>query len=722
MADTSHTYSCSRCSLAFPDAITARRHFASAEHKQAAPTVIATAPEVDLATSTRLCYWGRDLQVVLPANTSASPARLPSSLWLCSAGTAAAVSTGPQLVQGMVVSHAQTWQDAMPPLWVVLLYRAGSFSAVAYQATPPSLRAMAKSLRAAGVAPVAEPELTDSSSQAGSDADASDSSDEVIDDAPEVPELVAAASAGAEHPHAPFRVPLRQVELQAACDAHGYGSTGGVELARGDVLSLMACATLPEQPAPEVLQRAVRQCDYRIIAHKSASGYTVRKKQGGAQSGRDTSGSRPRSIGAQLRRANERQLVTRVHECIASWRSIFAVADAVFVGCAHKHMGLLQANPAAMPPGAAGDVSAAYATTPCVPLDGPLADYQHRLASPAAAALLTDSTPLASLAERQALLKVSHPFQKASYSCSQQVYRKLRECWQASAVPEEPWVWDSSEHAAEASPSPVEPPEQHSPVPDISSHAGVTANDTEASTAAISGKSRRRKRRPKKKSAPLAGAQPAKTAASPSDASNGSDDEVLAAAMAQAAAQREARQEALAAQQAGTQLVQACSTLAAGPLTALRDALAHMWTSRVQDADVRAAIAQSVQPAFAACAVCIAGRLWEAEGAPTNGAQQVATVLTRSTADAEWRPSDQVVHQFAESSAVDIAQAHEMLHRAEDTSQSAIQLLSMGCNFSDLCVAIGWDAAAAVELDCMDVAMLAAHLRLLLPPYLASVV
>ncbi|XP_026277255.1 ankyrin repeat and zinc finger domain-containing protein 1 [Frankliniella occidentalis] len=67
------------------------------------------------------------------------------------------------------------------------------------------------------------------------------------------------------------------------------------------------------------------------IVHKTFHCYTVRAKQGGSQSTRDSrGGNHPKSAGASLRRYNEQQLVQHVQELISTWGDHFNSCNLIF--------------------------------------------------------------------------------------------------------------------------------------------------------------------------------------------------------------------------------------------------------------------------------------------------------------------------------------------------------------------------------------------------------
>jgi len=76
---------------------------------------------------------------------------------------------------------------------------------------------------------------------------------------------------------------------------------------------------------------AIYQKD-KCIHHTSSSRYTIRKKQGRAQSTQDGN-RRPNSIGSQLRRAGEQQLKEDVHNALRQWKSHIDRAALILISC-----------------------------------------------------------------------------------------------------------------------------------------------------------------------------------------------------------------------------------------------------------------------------------------------------------------------------------------------------------------------------------------------------
>lgn len=70
-----------------------------------------------------------------------------------------------------------------------------------------------------------------------------------------------------------------------------------------------------------------------IVKHKTLQRYTVRKKQGGGQSARDgqQGGSKPKSIGASIRRENEKLLTKDIERFLLEWRGDIDRCSRIFV-------------------------------------------------------------------------------------------------------------------------------------------------------------------------------------------------------------------------------------------------------------------------------------------------------------------------------------------------------------------------------------------------------
>ncbi|GMS87314.1 hypothetical protein PENTCL1PPCAC_9489, partial [Pristionchus entomophagus] len=73
----------------------------------------------------------------------------------------------------------------------------------------------------------------------------------------------------------------------------------------------------------------------RLVVHRAIRRYTVRAKQGGAQSAIDKSGGCSKSAGANLRRYNEKMLREEIRELLGKkWLAQLAAAPLVFLRCA----------------------------------------------------------------------------------------------------------------------------------------------------------------------------------------------------------------------------------------------------------------------------------------------------------------------------------------------------------------------------------------------------
>ncbi|KAG9300390.1 hypothetical protein G9A89_010014 [Geosiphon pyriformis] len=67
------------------------------------------------------------------------------------------------------------------------------------------------------------------------------------------------------------------------------------------------------------------------IVHKRFQRYTVRKKQGGAQSAHDNAKSGAKSAGADLRRFNEAKLQQEIRDLLATWKKWIEISECIFV-------------------------------------------------------------------------------------------------------------------------------------------------------------------------------------------------------------------------------------------------------------------------------------------------------------------------------------------------------------------------------------------------------
>ncbi|KAJ1527051.1 hypothetical protein ONE63_008592 [Megalurothrips usitatus] len=74
------------------------------------------------------------------------------------------------------------------------------------------------------------------------------------------------------------------------------------------------------------------------LVHKTFHCYTVRAKQGGSQSSRDSKGgNHPKSAGASLRRYNEQALVQHVQDLISTWAEHFKTCNLIFYRAVGPH-------------------------------------------------------------------------------------------------------------------------------------------------------------------------------------------------------------------------------------------------------------------------------------------------------------------------------------------------------------------------------------------------
>lgn len=81
------------------------------------------------------------------------------------------------------------------------------------------------------------------------------------------------------------------------------------------------------------------------VVHKTFHRYTQRAKQGGAQSSMDSSGKKPKSAGAQLRRYGEQRLGEEIRELVADkWAAELAACDIIFVSVSKRMKATLVGN------------------------------------------------------------------------------------------------------------------------------------------------------------------------------------------------------------------------------------------------------------------------------------------------------------------------------------------------------------------------------------------
>lgn len=66
------------------------------------------------------------------------------------------------------------------------------------------------------------------------------------------------------------------------------------------------------------------------VLHKTFHSYTVRSKQGGAQSSKDGKGSHPKSAGASLRRYNEQSHLQHIQDLMKAWAPDIVKCDMIF--------------------------------------------------------------------------------------------------------------------------------------------------------------------------------------------------------------------------------------------------------------------------------------------------------------------------------------------------------------------------------------------------------
>lgn len=68
-----------------------------------------------------------------------------------------------------------------------------------------------------------------------------------------------------------------------------------------------------------------------VLASKTFHRYTTRRKQGGAQSANDNAKGNAKSVGAQLRRANEAALIDDIRQQLHAWRDLIGSSELVFL-------------------------------------------------------------------------------------------------------------------------------------------------------------------------------------------------------------------------------------------------------------------------------------------------------------------------------------------------------------------------------------------------------
>jgi hypothetical protein len=68
-----------------------------------------------------------------------------------------------------------------------------------------------------------------------------------------------------------------------------------------------------------------------FIVHKALHRYTVRRKQGKAQSSRDNAGHAPKSAGATLRRHNEKELINVIKQLTTFWSDEINESQLIFI-------------------------------------------------------------------------------------------------------------------------------------------------------------------------------------------------------------------------------------------------------------------------------------------------------------------------------------------------------------------------------------------------------
>ena len=70
---------------------------------------------------------------------------------------------------------------------------------------------------------------------------------------------------------------------------------------------------------------------WKVIQHKTFHRYTTRRKQGGSQRSQDSTGRKPKSAGASIRRQNEAKLEEEVQQLLRGWNGALATCHRIFV-------------------------------------------------------------------------------------------------------------------------------------------------------------------------------------------------------------------------------------------------------------------------------------------------------------------------------------------------------------------------------------------------------
>ena len=68
-----------------------------------------------------------------------------------------------------------------------------------------------------------------------------------------------------------------------------------------------------------------------VLAHKTFHKYTTRRQQGGAQSANDNAKGKAKSIGAQIRRANEQALAADIRSLLLEWKHLIDTSELLFI-------------------------------------------------------------------------------------------------------------------------------------------------------------------------------------------------------------------------------------------------------------------------------------------------------------------------------------------------------------------------------------------------------
>ena len=357
---------CRKCGLSFPDVAAQREHFKSPEHPATLSAAVphgqalgglpspppllsrvsshesSAAEEVE-ATARRLWQHSPVASLLLTAPGSREAAlgdrltHVHKALLPADFGNFASVLHEHPSLPPCIAMPTDVLTGGPRALWAVLLFRSGAFSAGVFQAAPPQLPKAVKAAADAALTAAAEEAAeggsgsAPSSSVSGSDAQ---------------------------------RQATAWATLSALDQSADVTPVDLVDVAQ-DLVAARA-RTLPTGEWPP--HASHHACGHTCVLHKTMRAYTNRSKQGGAQSRRDnTGGGRPRSIGSQMRRANEVHLAVKVHELLASWRPLLDRCSHIFIGASKGTVGILHGSGGGMPDSAAGRLTHVHTYTPLAP-------------------------------------------------------------------------------------------------------------------------------------------------------------------------------------------------------------------------------------------------------------------------------------------------------------------------------------------------------------------